>query len=241
MIGTDAPAEVIAHRGASAYAREHSFAAYDLALAQGADTLELDVRLTMDGRLVVLHDSRLLRTARDPRAIARLCVAELALLDAAVRPPTLDAVLDRYGTATRWLVELKDPSPASEHGVAAALMARGFESAATVQSFNAVALRRLRQSMPTLAVAPLYRRAPSTRRLRAVAPFAAAVGVRHCAVDMTLMLRARACGLAVRAWTANAPRDIERLVGLGVAGIITDVPDVARGVVDASPALAAAA
>ena len=241
MVCTDSRAEVVAHRGASAYAREHSFAAYDLALAQGADTLELDVRLTLDGRLVVLHDARLLRTARDPRAIARLCVAELALLDEAVRPPTLEAVLDRYGTATRWLVELKDPTPASEHGLAAALMARGLQNAATVQSFDAAALRRLRRAMPSLAVAPLYIRAPSARRLRTAATFAAAVGVRHGAVDMTLLLRARACGLAVRAWTANAPRDIERLVALGVDGVITDVPDVARAVVDRRVAMAVAA
>jgi glycerophosphoryl diester phosphodiesterase len=241
MVRADAPTDVIAHRGASAYAREHSFAAYDLALAQGADALELDVRSTSDGRLVVLHDARLLRTARDPRAIASLCAAELASLDATVRPPTLAAVLDRYGTTTRWLIELKDPTPASDRAVAVALTARGLADAAVVQSFNVAALRRLRMSIPSLVVAPLYWRAPTARRMRAVATFAAAVGVRHAAVDMTLLLRARACGLDVQAWTANAPDDIERLVALGVGGIITDVPDVARAVVDRRRAAAAAA
>src|SRR5947209_4904443 len=63
--------KVIAHRGASAYAREHSLAAYDLAIEQGADALELDVRATADGGLVVLHDRTLRRTARDPRADRR--------------------------------------------------------------------------------------------------------------------------------------------------------------------------
>jgi glycerophosphoryl diester phosphodiesterase len=146
VVRRDAPAEVIAHRGASAYAREHSFAAYDLAIVQGADALELDVRSTSDGRLVVLHDSRLLRTARDPRAIAALCAADVAALDEAVRPPTLDAVLDRYGSATRWLIELKDPTPGCEHGLALALGARGLERATVVQSFDAAALRRLRRA-----------------------------------------------------------------------------------------------
>ena len=233
--------EVIAHRGASAYAPENSFAACDLALAQGADAIELDIRATSDGRLVVLHDSRLLRTAGDPRAIAGLRADELMSIDPAVRPPTLDAVLERYGRATRWLLELKDPSPPAERALAAALTARGLERTAVVQSFDAMALRRLRATTPSLVVAPLYRRAPSTRRLRAVASFAAAVGVRRGAVDVTLVLRARACGLAVRAWTANAPRDIERLAGLGVDGVITDVPDVARAVVDARAAGAARA
>ncbi len=237
----DAPTEVIAHRGASAYVREHSFAAYDLALNQGADALELDVRSTSDGQLVVLHDSRLLRTTGDSRAIGSLCAGDLASLDAAVRPPTLDAVLDRYGTATHWLIELKNPTPTIERGVAVALANRGFLDSAVVQSFDGAALRRLRTSMPSLVVAPLYRRAPSARRLRVVATFAAAIGVRHACVDLALLLRAQACGLAVRAWTANAPADIERLVALGVQGIITDVPDVARLVVDGrARALAAA-
>ena len=136
--------EVIAHRGASAYAPENSFAAFDLALAQGADRLELDVRSTSDGRLVVLHDSRLLRTARDPRAIAAVCADDLMSIDAAARPPTRDAVLDRCGSATRWLVELKDPTPASARALGAALTARRLEHVATVQSFDAGLLRRLR-------------------------------------------------------------------------------------------------
>jgi len=233
--------EVIAHRGASAYAPENSFAACDLALAQGADAIELDIRATSDGRLVVLHDSRLLRTAGDPRAIAGLRADELVSIDPAVRPPTLDAVLERYGRATRWLLELKDPTPPAERALAVALTAHGLKRAAVVQSFDAAALRRLRSTTPSLVVAPLYRRAPSTRRLRAVATFAAAVGVRQGAVNITLVLRARACGLGIRAWTANAPRDIERLVDLGVDGVITDVPDVARAVVDARSAAASAA
>lgn len=225
--------EVIAHRGASAYALENSFAACDLALAQGADALELDIRATCDGRLVVLHDARLLRTTGDPRPIARLRAEELMAIDAAVRPPTLDSILDRYGGATRWLLELKDPTPRAERTLAAALTARGLERAAVVQGFDAAALRRLRSAAPALVVAPLFRRSPPTRRLRAVAAFAAAVGVRHGAVDMALLLRAQSCGLAVRAWTANAVPDLERLVALRVAGVITDVPDVARAVVDA--------
>ena len=53
--------EIIAHRDASAYAPEHTYAAYSLALAQGADVVELDVRATADGALVVVHDETLLR------------------------------------------------------------------------------------------------------------------------------------------------------------------------------------
>jgi glycerophosphoryl diester phosphodiesterase len=232
---------VIAHRGASAYAPEHTFAAYDLAVAQGADMLELDVRATADGRLVILHDRTLLRTAADPRPIDRTPAAALAALDPAVRPPTLCAVLDRYPTATRWLVELKEATPACARAVAAALLERGLADRAIVQSFDARALMRLRAVAPALAVAPLYCRAPCARRLRRVAAFATGVGVRHTAVDRPLLLRARACGLDVSAWTANAPAELERLITIGVDGVITDAPDVARELVDRLDARAAAA
>ena len=63
-----ADVQVIAHRGASWDAPEHTFAAYDLALAQGADWIEQDLQMTRDGQLVVLHDDSLDRTARGPSA-----------------------------------------------------------------------------------------------------------------------------------------------------------------------------
>lgn len=109
---SDSACEVVAHRGASAYAPEHTFVAYDLALTQGADRLELDLRVSADGRLVVLHDPSLLRTTGDPQRIARIPMAALATIDPARRPLTFEAVLDRYGSSTRWLVELKGSASA---------------------------------------------------------------------------------------------------------------------------------
>jgi glycerophosphoryl diester phosphodiesterase len=232
--------EVVAHRGASARAPEHTLAAYDLALAQGADALELDVRATADGELVVLHDRTLRRTAGDPRAIAHLTIAGLDGLRRERRPLRLDAVLERYGTATRWLVELKDPAPAWEHRVAATLVAHGLAEHAVLQSFDRAALRRVRRQEPRLAVAPLLLRA-GPRRLRAVSRWATAIGVRHQAIDARLVAAAHAHGLAVRAWTVNDACELERLAALGVDGLITDLPDRARAVVAAGADLARAA
>jgi glycerophosphoryl diester phosphodiesterase len=221
--------EIIAHRGASAYAPEHSIAAYDLALAQGADLLELDIRATADGELVVLHDPTLQRTAGDGRRIAALTRAGLAALPAELRPVTLDAVLGRYGGATRLLVELKDPEPWWEGRVLAAVARHGLADRVVLQSFDARALRRLHAQAPQLACAPLLRRPPSAARLASLAAWATAVGVWHPLVDARLVAAAHARGLAVRAWTANAPGAIARLLALGVDGVITDVPDVALG------------
>lgn len=234
--------QVIAHRGASAYAAEHTLAAYELALAQGADALELDVRATADGELVVLHDPTLLRTAGDPRAVATMTAHDLDALPAAVRPLRLEAVLARFGRATRWLVDLKDPDPAWEGRLATAIERHGLGEHAVVQSFDRRSLERLHAAAPWLAVAPLYLR---PRRVRAeldtLSTFATGIGVWHASLDRALVLRAHARGLTVRAWTANEPSDVARLLGLGVDGVITDRPDVARAITSslAAPPLAA--
>ena len=124
-------AAVIAHRGASAYAPEHTFAAYDLALEEGADYIEQDIQLTADGELVVLHDDALDRTARGPSdsctgsvrtktlAQVRQCdmgswfnEANPALanpLFADERILTLREVFERYESTVRYYIETKGP------------------------------------------------------------------------------------------------------------------------------------
>ena len=197
--------EVIAHRGASGHAPEHTFAAYDLALAQGADMLELDVRPSASGELVVLHDPT-------PRRIGR-------------EPLSLEAVLGRYGRETRWLVELKDPDPAWEGRVLDALDRHDLRHHTVVQSFDTRALRRLRLAAPRFAYAALTRRRPSSRRLASLARYASGIGVWHGALDHGVVASAHRHGLTVRAWTVNTPHAIERALALGVDGLITDLPD----------------
>jgi glycerophosphoryl diester phosphodiesterase len=219
--------EIVAHRGASAEAPEHTMTAYDLALAQGADRLELDLRETADGELVVLHDAILRRTTADPRAIASVSAAALASLPTATRPPLFRSILARYGRRTRYLVELKEPTPRMERRALAALRAAGLCDRAVVQSFDHASLLRLRALDPRLAVAPLLSAVPARRGDfldRVAAGGAVAIGVRHQAIDAGLLAAAHRRGLVVRAWTVNEEGDAECLLGLGVDGLITDVP-----------------
>jgi len=196
--------EVVAHRGASAYALEHTFYAYDLALVMGADAIELDVRLK-DGRLVVLHDPTTERTKREPLA--------------------LEAVLDRYDT--RWLIELKDPCPAMEAEVLRVLERRDLD--VTLQSFDHESMRRLAGRLP---VAPLIcESTPATEVpgiLREVAWFAKGAAVFHPAVDPLVVSAAHAHGLRLLAYTVNDALEMSRLLALGVDGLISDRPDAAR-------------
>jgi glycerophosphoryl diester phosphodiesterase len=223
--------EIIAHRGASAYEPEHTLAAYDLALRQGAEVLEVDVRATADGEIVVVHDDTLLRTAGDPRRVDEVAFGDL---ESWLRPLTLGEVVARYGDQARILVDLKRPSPAWEPKLLAILARRRLRRRVVVQSFDHVALRRLRAQAPWLALGALVAEVTPRPDLDALASFADAVGPWHGMVDAALVAAAHARGLAVRPWTVNDPLRIERLVGLGVDGVITDVPDVAVALRDAA-------
>lgn len=234
--------EIVAHRGASAYAPEHTFEAYDVALEMGADVLELDVRATRDDRLVVLHDRTLERTSGDPRPIREVDLDEI---DDRCRPLELEEVLARYGAHTRWLVELKDPHPEMIAGVRRAIVGRGLAGCVTVQSFDHLALRRVARLEPRLEVAPLFCESRTESQILAgigrASSYASGVGVLHPACTPAVALAARARGLRLRAYTVNEPAEMGRLIAAGASGLITDCPDRARAAVDAGRTLATAA
>lgn len=186
MVGATGAAErdvqVIAHRGASWDAPEHTFAAWDLALAHGADWIEQDLQMTRDGALVVLHDDSLDRTARGPASACRGLVRERTL--AALRRcevgswfnaefprraqarfvgavvPTLDSVLVRYRGHARFYIETKSPesAPGMEDSLLALLRRHRLAGAGApagrvlIQSFSRASLERLHALDSTLAL-----------------------------------------------------------------------------------------
>lgn len=214
---------LIAHRGASGHAPENTPAAFDLALEQGCDVLELDVRTTGAGELVCVHDPL-------PDEVV-----------AALGAPRLAAVLERYGTATRYLIDLKDPVPAWERRIVALIERFGLGRRAMVQSFDLAALERLHTAAPWLALSALYSRADSVGVDVADVPaWARAVGVHHPRVDAGFVAAAHARGLAVHPWTVDELAEAERVVALGADGVITNLPDVVAPVVRDRPLASAA-
>jgi glycerophosphoryl diester phosphodiesterase len=177
--------QVIAHRGASFDAPEHTFAAYDLALAQEADWIEQDLQMTADGALVVMHDDSLDRTARGPAAdcsglVREKSLAQLARCEvgswfngeyaaravpdyARERIPTLDSVLTRYAGRARFYIETKNPAeaPGMEEALLGLLrkhrlIGRGAaRGAVLLQSFSAASLERLHDLDPSVPLVQL--------------------------------------------------------------------------------------
>jgi glycerophosphoryl diester phosphodiesterase len=220
---------VLAHRGASAAAPENTLAAFHLAVAMGADGVELDVRRTADRCLAVHHDAHL----PDGRAIVDLAAGELP-----PHVPMLDDALDACAGLRLVNVELKDlpgePGHRTDHplavGVVERIAARNLHERVIVSSFDLRAVdhvRALDRDVPTAFLAVVAPGTATKLIRRCVAGGHGAFHPHHRGVDARLVARCHEVGLAVNTWTVDAPRRIAKLAAMGVDGIVTNEPDVA--------------
>jgi glycerophosphoryl diester phosphodiesterase len=221
---------VIAHRGASGYRRENTLAAYELAIEQRADMIEIDLHRTRDAAAVVIHDER--PAGLGAPEIGRATLAEVRALDlgGGARVPTFDEVLDAVAARIALNVELKRGRagryPGLEAAAAATVAERGLLERTLFSSFEDAYLAGL------AGVAPRCRRALLLAPRSAERPLARARAVGAEAIHPWLGLATRelvdaahAEGLAVHVFTANGEEDMKRLLELGVDGIFTDYPD----------------
>lgn len=235
---------VFGHRGARAYAPMNTLPSFELALEQGADGVELDVQLTKDGKLVVIHDFTVDGTTDGKGAVKDLTFDEIRSLDAGIRfherfrgtrIPTLGEVFALMGGKALVNVEIKAPfqrgtdpefTDGVEKAVADCVLDAGMEKRVIISSFNPLTLKRFRKILPSVPIAFLY---------AADVPFdttALMADIPHEAYHPHFKLAARETiaaehekGRAVNVWTVNEPEDAKRLAGDGVDGLITDKPD----------------
>ena len=258
------PVLSVAHRGASAYAPENTLAAVREGVRRGSDLVEVDVQRSRDGALVVMHDTTLRRTTdvervfpgRAPWRVGEFTLAEIQRLDAGSwfapayageRVPTLRDVLDGLrGTGTGLLLEVKLPS--LYPGIAADLVtelraARGWVGRRPdprhlmVQSFNWRCMREVADRLPRVPIGLLGR--PPAASLPEMAGFAAQVGLGHRSIDEQYVARVQDAGMTVGVFTVDAPYDMSRAIDLAVDSIITNRPDVLRGLLSAREIMAA--
>lgn len=248
---------VVAHRGASAARPEHTLAAYDLALRQGADGVECDVRLTRDGHLVCVHDRRLDRTSTGAGLVSTMTLAQLRELEYGAwheswRPDgthgdtgllTLEAlvamVLD-WHRPVKIFIETKHPVRygslveskvlALLHRFGIASPASADRSRAVVMSFSSTAVWRIRRAAPLLPTVLLGRTARYLTSSAASAVGATAVGPALSTLREypQLVDRALAQGRAVYCWCADEYDDVKFCRDVGVAWIATNHPGRAK-------------
>lgn len=240
----------VAHRGARTVAPENTIAAFELAADQGADGVELDVQLSADGAIVVIHNDTVDATTDGTGTVAEMPLAALRELDAGShlspefageRIPTLDEVFEAVGERLLINVELKALSPTGDgarllaQAVVKAIRHHNLASRVLLSSFNPLALRAVKQIDRSLPAGYLY--APDLPLLLRKGWLARPVIGRHEArhphysmVDVRYMRWARRHHYRVNVWTVNDVEDIRRMRDLGVDMIISDRPDLVQDV-----------
>jgi len=244
--------KIIAHRGSSAHAPENTLAAFELAVAGGAEGIEFDMRLTRDREAVVIHDADLKRTGLAEGIVSAMTVAELAEIDVGTwfnrkypakrnpvfekeRAATLAAALDLLKDFPGLIyIELKcEPAGARDLCEAVCRVIR--ESRALpqmiVKSFELSAIPIIRELCPEVQTAALFGAKlmnalrKDARIIRAAkAVDAHQISVHYSLATRRLVNRANEAGLPVTIWTADSPRWVERGARLGLKAIITNDP-----------------
>ncbi len=229
---------VIAHRGASGQRPENTLPAYELAIAQRADMIEIDLHRTRDGAIVITHDEELAGIGGRGE-IAEATLAEVRALDAGAGEPvpTLEEVLDGFAERIPFNLELKRGTqadyPGLEKATLEAVEQRDLLPRMLFSSFFDPVLARLRALSPEARVALLIsRKFPHRAVERARALGAEALNPEDSVVTAELVREAHGEGLAVYVFTVDEPAELRRFLDLGVDGIFTNYPDRLRAIVD---------
>ena len=250
----DAPEPwAIAHQGGGSLWPENTLYAFAKAEELGVDALEMDLRATVDGEIVVMHDATVGGTTDGSGRVDQMTLVEIRELDAGYRferedapgqfphrgrgltVPTLEEVLSQFSTA-RLIVEMKEFTPELVARLCRILEAGGATERVLVASFDHDSMRAFRQECPTVATSATLReglllyqlirmRLASLYRSPAVAlQIPEKIGERRV-LEPRLLELADAFNVKVQVWTINEEADMKRLLDMSVQGIMTDYPD----------------
>jgi glycerophosphoryl diester phosphodiesterase len=240
---------VVAHRGASARAPENTMEAFRLGIEAGADAVELDVHLTTDGQLAVIHDGTLDRTTDRTGEVASLTMDEIREADAGarfarpddsgfpfagrgLRVPSLPEVLDWLPDARGLVIEIKARAAADAVVAAVADHPARTDGRLSAISFDEMAIDRVHELDPGLRTGYLVAPGQPIEPALAWAAGHGHAGVHPWEADLgadplSILAQAAALGLEVGCYVVNDPARMRFLSGTGLWGFVTDVPEIA--------------
>ncbi len=233
----------VAHRGASAHAPENTMAAFHKGVEMKSDYIEIDVQMTADEELVIIHDTTVNRTTNGTGAVGDLTLEEIRALDAGSwfseefageKIPTFEEVLDAFRGKVGILIELKSPElyPGMEEKVANALKERNMDHAKNkkiiIQSFNHGSMELSKELLPEIphgVLAGLSWAGVTDEQLEAFATYADYFNPNQNIVTPALVDRVHEVGMQIMPYTSRSQEQADRLFNLGVDGIVTDYPE----------------
>jgi glycerophosphoryl diester phosphodiesterase len=215
----------VGHRGARAYAPENTLTRFKKAIELGVNAIELDVRRTKDGKIVVIHDADVKRTTNGEGLVADLTLAEIKGFSAeqCEKIPTLDEALDFLDKKVSVIIELKEAG--YEDAVLSAVKARGMEKQVVISSFLEEAIGRVRELDADIQTGLIYakHKNPLKAALELKANYLVAL---YRFVHTANVEKAHQNGLKVIVWTINTPEEVAQYAKKGVDGIASDKPDI---------------
>ncbi|EST37074.1 hypothetical protein N566_15035 [Streptomycetaceae bacterium MP113-05] len=222
----------VGHRGLMGVEPENTLRSFLRADREGVDVIELDLHLSSDGALVVMHDPEVDRTTDGTGPVSGLTLAALRELDAGggEQVPVFEEVVAAVRAPLQ--AEIKDRDAARV--LAAAIEEHGLHDRVTVISFHDEALRETRDLLPGTPLALVAGRSSPTAPDRARELGAAMVSLELCHVDAETVKAAHSAGIDVISWTVNTAEDLERARELGLDGVVTDHPEILTAVREAA-------
>lgn len=234
---------VTAHRGASGLAPENTMSAMLRAIQEKSDLAELDVQETSDGVIILLHDNTLLRTAGLEKNIWEMDFASLDGIDVGAwfKPefrgepiPTLEAVIDSVQGKMKLNIELKmnGHEKMLEERVLKIIEDKDFEDQCIVTSFKFEAIDKVKALNPKIKAGYIFSKMQEETDV-----FSANVdllSVNYKILNLEFVEKAHARNKEVHVWTVDDPDEMKRLIDLGVDSIITNRPDILRGILSDS-------
>lgn len=220
------PLLTVGHRGLMGVEPENTLRSFRRAVREEVDVVELDLHRSKDGQLVVMHDAAVDRTTDGTGLIGDLTVDELRTLDAGEGEvvPVFEEVVEVVPGPLQ--AEIKDRAAARL--LAQAIEDHGLHDRVRVISFQDEALRETRALLPDIPLALVTAETTATAPERAEKLGASMVSCEYAELTEDLVARCRARGVAVISWTVNTPEQLARVRDLGLDGVVTDVPELAR-------------
>ncbi|WEV24232.1 glycerophosphodiester phosphodiesterase family protein [Streptomyces sp. 71268] len=213
----------IGHRGVMGVEPENTLRSFVRADREGLDVIELDLHLSKDGALVVMHDAEVDRTTDGSGRIRDLTLAELRELDAGQgeRVPVFEEVVDAVKAPIQ--AEIKDAAAA--RALADVLTERGLTDRVEVISFHDEAVAEMATLLPGVRTGLVASRYGLDVIDRALAAEAGLLALNIRRLTLELVDRAHAAGLRVTAWTVNTPEHLKVAHGMDLDGVTTDYPE----------------
>ncbi|MFD1031905.1 glycerophosphodiester phosphodiesterase [Metaplanococcus flavidus] len=242
---------LIAHRGASAIAPEHTLASYGMAMNRDADFIEIDLQMTKDGVLVAFHDDRVDRTTDGSGKVAEMDLADLKGLDAGswfnaenpdraqdeyvgIGVPTLEEIFTAFGDTTNYYIETKQPdkNDGMEENLLELLDQYGLleeshpKGKVIIQSFSADSLKTIHElddDIPLIQlIGNMEQEIPSPETFELYREYAVGIGVSSRIADEAYVAAAREAGLLVHLFVVDELAEGEKLKSWGANGIFTN-------------------